>query len=413
MQSLRWNRFSVLPLLMLFASTLSSAQVTPCEISPGKGKKNFVENCERGEDKISMSPLTESELNLDDAYHLVLGPSLFNVKRTIKIKDSVNQEQVMSIEVSDDHRVSIKSNEDGAQWVIEGIPSTHLKELSIQVSGTLVILNPIEVEKKLEISSDELYLFEPFTIHQGTFKLKYKEGTLPRIVAPMQNRFDVEFSLLESLGEIKQPSTRRIALSSIPQQESVDISVADFDVGFKEAFNKTLLEAYPHFPTAGTEQEKKVYIKKYVLPHIDDNKKKGIIGETLHQKYMETQYPQLKFNDSKVGANSFDAIYTEEALEGTQQKLKKIIISEVKYAAHGKPVLGVIKLDGHEWRQLSTPYVKETLKMMSDHSPATKLLAKKVNENANLVKLQLAVYNPHDFVLTLYDIGTMNQSHLN
>ena len=89
--------------------------------------------------------------------------------------------------------------------------------------------------------------------------------------------------------------------------------------------------------------------------------------------------------------------------------LKQIIIAEVKYAKNGLPVLGIQTIEGNNWHQLSRPYVKNTLQKMQKNAP-TKALADEIMNHLDLIKLELAVFNPDTFELIIYTVGDMNKS---
>jgi hypothetical protein len=413
MQIMKWNRLFVLPLWLFLVSQVSFA-LEICNISPGSRAKNITHLCSKGQTQVSLLPLQDTDIDTDETYHLRFKPSLFNSERVIHILDNEDESEVLTIEVSDDQHVTFESQDDEVNWVFSGLSEADIKKLHITVKGNLFILDSIKVGQSLQIESDHLYLTDVFDILNGTFRLKYKKGFIPRILSSFQSRSEAEYSIIKSIGNISNPSRRRIQLSSIEDKESITVSVKDFKDAYLSAFEKSLPEAYPNFPALETEAKQREYIIRNIVPRISDNKKKGAIGEFLYQQYMKSQYPNYVFHDPKIGPNSFDAIYIRNQVEQGESKVKDIFISEVKYAAHGKPVLGVIKLANQEWRQLSNTYVNHNLKRMAESStPQTVALAKTVTDHKDVVQLKLAVFNPHTFELTIYDIGDMKSSLFN
>ncbi len=94
-------------------------------------------------------------------------------------------------------------------------------------------------------------------------------------------------------------------------------------------------------------------------------------------------------------------MHIENEFQNSQPR--RIVIGEVKYAAGGKPVLGVIKMNGKEWRQLSVPYVINRLERMSRFS-VTRDLAQTIKNSPNSVELELAVFNPDSLNLIIYRV---------
>lgn len=404
---IRNSLFIVANSLWLYASLLS-ADVGICSITPGSRAKDITVLCPSGETKTAIH--AETTINADDSMHLSFSATLFNNKRTIHIKDQANNTEVLTIRVLGPGLVNIQSLATKT-WIFKGFTAAALQQLSIVTRGTLILEDAVETANKLEIETEKLYLSEPFSVKNGTFRLKYQQAFIARLNNAFNVSTDHDYAVIQSLTNSQSPSKRRTVLATIPHKES-DIPLAHILSAYHKAFGQPLAELYPKYLEKNTDDERRAYLKSYVFSKISDNKKKGSLGEEIYQLYMAQNHPTFEFKDPKMGLNSFDAVHFAHEVKGSFRLLNEIIIAEVKYAKKGQPILGTKKIDDREWRQLSLPYVKSTLSEMLLFNEATKALAQSINNNSALVKLRLAVFNPDTFKLAIYEIGTMEKSLL-
>ena len=255
-------------------------------------------------------------------------------------------------------------------------------------------------------------MLSAFSIKNGTFRLKYQQGFVSSLTFPFQSKTDGNYSVLESLSPVNSPSKRRANLKDIPKRE-ITVPLSDLLSAYETAFKRRLTDDFRLYVQKKTDDERRAYLKQYVFSKITDTVKEGIIGESIYLKYMETHSPAFQFNDPKIGLNSFDAVHVRRLNPAeANSPIQRIFISEVKYAANGKPLLGVIKLNNKEWRQLSLPYVKNKLDKMATHTEGAQRLAAEILAHPETVKLRLVVFNPDAFSLNIYPIGDMLKSHL-
>lgn len=409
MNHFRWPKILAISLQALF-STHALAVLTPCEINPVTTKTQIYVTCEQGSTEVTLPLEEDPEIELDDTFHLVFKNTLFNVKRTIHVLSAEDSSEVMTIDVVAPKQVVIKGLQADVNWVLSGLSGNLLDKLTISTHGTLAVMDELEIQSQLSIKSNQLYLLQPFSIRNGHFRLEYQEGILPRIGASFKSQSENQYSVLESTSTVNTPSKRRAQLKTIKDQTTFNVSLADLMHGYREAFGQTLAHDYPTLTSKADDDEKRAYIQQYVLPKITDNVKKGIIGEAIYRTHIQRTLPDYQFSDPKIGLNSFDTVYIQRDESKATKPVRDLIISEVKYAAHGRPVIGVIKLDGKEWRQLSTPYIRFTLDKMLEHTDHTEALAKTILKNSALVRLEFAVFNPNNLTLTVYSIGNMESS---
>lgn len=357
--------------------------------------------CESGSSKIIIN--SSAQFNATESYHLTFNKALFNTSKTLIIKDKKSLKNILQIVINNSREIMIKSIIPNKTWIFEELPP--LNAIFISIDGSVVIKGEIVVDKSLNIETKKLYLAKPFTIKEGIFRLKYQEGFIPRLTMPFTNAVENNFLIIKSIAQVLTPSKRRTPLIQIPSRK-FSMRLDDFLLAYEKIFARKLHQDFPGFATKKSLTEKLNHIKSFILPSIKDNKKKGDLGEELYRLHIKKTKPGYEFKDPKIGLTSFDAIYF---YRDKNLKLKEIIIAEVKYAKNGLPVLGIQTIEGNNWHQLSRPYVKNTLNKMQKNIP-TKSIADEIMNHLNLIKLELAVFNPDGLELVIYAVGDMNKS---
>ena len=410
------SRFQFISLLFVcssvFPGTGFATVAEVCEIGPGSRSAAVSIPCQGGDSTEVVDPGSATEVESDASFHLLFKKSLFNSKRVVTVKDRDSGEDVLQIDVTAPFQAAIQSLVDDRTWILDGLQSAKLSQLSIQAQGTVIIKDALEIDAKFTVDTNNFYLLKAFSILNGTFRLRYQEGFVSRLNFPFQTVTEGNYSVLESLSAVNSPSRRRVSLNQITNNTS-NVLVSELEEAYQTAFHKPLGEDHPVYLLKTSDDERKQYIKQYIFAKLVDNVKKGIIGETIYRKYMARRFPQYEFKDPKVGLNSFDAIHIRRntSVDG-EPAVKRIFISEVKYAAKGKPVLGVIKVEDREWRQMSLPYVRNKLARMQGHSTSNRQISTEILTHSDKVKLRLAVFNPDTLELVIYHVGDMTQSVL-
>lgn len=382
------------------------AEVATCIVSPRTGARDLTLSCPRGKSETHINKTLL--VRCPESYKLELRPNLYKSPRTVHILDHENKKEVLTIQVSDSGVITITTNStDNKTTYIFSKFNNNLKELIINTNSNIIITNTLQIEHKLKIKAHDIYLLAPLFIKNGTFYLQSHKLFVNNINNPFQSLVKNNYTILKSQEISTNPSRRRLNLNSIPHQEYA-ISTSNILAAYKYIFNKDIAASYAKYREQESEEDKINYLKKYVFSKITDNKKKGALGEYLYLQHLAQNNPKYKFKDPKMGLNSFDAVHVEHDKSG----VKNIIITEVKYAHHGKVILGVKKIHNQEWRQLSIPYVKSVLNDMHKYNQHTRALATLITSNTDAVLLKLAVFNPINFNLVVYDIGTMNYSLL-
>jgi hypothetical protein len=388
---------------LLGSPNLVFGDVAQCVLSPRGSTRDFIVKCPSGKVKTALNQ--EKSIKTHESFKLKFNTNIFNTTKIIHIHDSNNIE-VFSIRVSSPHVATLRALASDKTWILLGLGSSKLDELFISApAGKVIIDDALEAEHKFEIDSEELYLTEPFSVKNGTFLLKYRRGFIARLNLPFQTEVDKKHAVLSSLSTSLSPSKRRVPLSSISHHE-YDIATSDLVKAYEHIFKKTIEKSYPKYKNITSDKEKRDYLSRYVFNNITDNKKKGELGEYIYNNHLANMRKNYKFKDPKVGLNSFDAVHIRKDVK----IIKKIIISEVKYAKNGLPVLGTRKINNQDWRQLSLPYVHSVLADMQSHNKNTQALSQLIKNNLDKIKLNLGVFNPTNLKLIIYDIGTSKKS---
>ena len=164
------------------------AHVPECKIANLKTKQANI-TCQSGSSKTTIT--SNSHINALESYYLSFNKTLFHTPKTIIIKDKKNLKNILQIIVITSRELSIKSLEPNKTWIFEGL--TALKGLFITIDGTVIIKGEIAIDNNLIIEAKKLYLTRPFAIKEGSFRLKYQEGFIPRLGMPFSNAVENNF----------------------------------------------------------------------------------------------------------------------------------------------------------------------------------------------------------------------------
>lgn len=418
MLSLCWYHFKNLAQAGFFGAVVYSAgvlanEVEPCIITPGSRAKIVNVECTLGESKTRIDENTQTEIESNESYHLKFQGQAFASKRTFKIKDKRSHRVVLTVVVTEPNQVSVTSTQPNILWIMEGLEKLELESLKIDTRGKLILTDALEINSELRIKANSFYAMRPFSVKRGTFSLTYEEGFIPALNNAFTTSVNANRQIeVGSMGTILNPTKRRAALNSLAK---VDITppLEDLVAGYYAAFKTTLSTSFPDYKKLRNPDKKREFVKTRVIQQIAENSKKGDLGESLYQSYMTRKFPTYETLETKVGLNSFDAVHVgRENPDVENSPVKEVIITEVKFAKHGKPELGVRKIAGKEWRQLSLPYIQDVLKDMAAHGEATRRTARLIQENRDKVKLYLVVFDPETTEMVQYTVGDLTRSFL-
>ena len=115
-----------------FAANLYADEAKLCVIGPRSRAAVIRIQCEKGESKNLVDAASDTEIESDDSFHLLFKKSLFNTKRIIHIQDSITDEEALTIEVTAPHQAIIRSSVQDRTWILDGLASAHLDQLTIE-----------------------------------------------------------------------------------------------------------------------------------------------------------------------------------------------------------------------------------------------------------------------------------------
>ncbi|MFZ9594904.1 MAG: hypothetical protein ACO3A2_02380 [Bdellovibrionia bacterium] len=421
-----WNRLLLSLICYLFFSLrVFAAQVEPCRIIPDGVKRHSFLQCSSGE--MSLSILGGQETTWTGVFHLELTKNLFNSTRTIHIQSSSGHpEDIAQIVVEKDRiqpglsfsHVNITFFRPNTIWVLDGLSRIRadIEDLtidSIDSRGTVVIQDAIQVNSKLQIHGERVFIQTPFSVRKGTFELVYAQGGLNRLNYPFETQINQGLIQVRSVGRVQTPTQRRPNFEPFLESR-IEISFDEFSEAFQRATQTSLLARFPDLHHLGPDYARIGYLRNEV-PRRLSNQEKGELGEMLFKLYMEKYKPSYRYEDSKIGPHSFDAVFNSVRRNPVSQELQgDLMIAEVKFSNSASAELGTREIHGMHWRQLSGPYNQSVLTEMGQSSEhRLRRLSRRIKKLKDRVKLKLAVFNSSDSTLSIYNLGTFDEPRLN